>query len=392
MKEIAIIAAARTPIANFGGAFKDLTGADLGVIVVKEVIRRSGLKPADIDQVIFCKARQAGVGPNIARQILYRSGIPCEKIAYTVNMACASSIQSLILACYAIRNSDAEIIIAGGTESMSKVPYMLDRVRFDGYRLGHATLIDGMYKDGFLDPLSGLIMGQTAENLVEMYNISREEQDKFALLSNQRAIKAIKEGRFKDEIVPVEVPSKKGEPTIISIDEHPRETTLEKLAQLPPVFKENGTVTAGNSSAITDAAAAVLLSSLDKCKELGIEPMAIVGSWSVVGVEPHIMGIGPIPATRSLLKKSNKKLEDFQLMEFNEAFAAQYLAVEKELNLNREIVNVNGGAIALGHPIACTGARIITTLIYEMIKRDAKLGLASLCVSGGMGASIYFSR
>lgn len=392
MKEIAIIAAARTPIANFGGAFKELTGADLGVIVVKEVIRRAGLKPTDIDQVIFCKARQAGVGPNIARQILYRAGIPCEKIAYTVNMACASSIQSLILACYAIRNNDAEIIVAGGTESMSKVPYMLDRVRFDGYRLGHATLIDGMYKDGFLDPLSGLIMGQTAENLVEMYNISREEQDKFALLSNQRAIKATKEGKFKDEIVPVEIPSKKGEPTIVSIDEHPRETTLEKLAQLPPVFKENGTVTAGNSSAITDAAAAVLVTSLDKCKELGIEPMAIVGSWSVVGVEPHIMGIGPIPATRSLLKKSNKRLEDFQLMEFNEAFAAQYLAVEKELNLNREIVNVNGGAIALGHPIACTGARIITTLIYEMIKRDAKLGLASLCVSGGMGASIYFSR
>lgn len=372
---------------------KDVSAREMGELVVREVIKRAGIEPYMVDEVIFAKARQAGQGPNIARQISVGAGIPVEKPAYTVNQACLSSVQSLILAYKSIVLGDADIVVAGGTESMSRVPYMLDRARFDGYRLGHGTLIDGMYQDGFLDPLSGQLMGRTAENLVEMYNITREEQDAYALESHRRAVGAKKDGRFVEEIVPVPVRGKRGEVTLVKEDEHPREdASLDKMAKLPPVFKEGGTVTAGNSSAITDGAAALLVMSKERAKGLGIEPMAKVGPYTVVGVEPRIMGIGPVPATKKLLAKTGMKLSDFELIELNEAFAAQVLAVARELPFDFERTNVNGGAIALGHPIACTGARLVTTLLYEMKRRNLSTGLVTLCVSGGMGGSIVFFR
>lgn len=391
MRDVLIINAVRTPIGNFGGALKKLTALDLGVIVTKEVMKRAELKPEQIDEVIFANARPAGVGPNLARQISFFSDIPQEVPAFTINKACGSGIKALILAYQAIALGDAYIIIAGGSESMSNVPYLLDKARFDGYRLGHGVLVDAMYKDGYLCPLSNLVMGETAENLVDMYKISREEQDKYSLMSNHRAVAATKEGRMQAEIIPIEAPKDRKTTVMVAADEHPRQdTSLEKLASLKPVFRENGTVTAGNSSGITDGAAAAVVASAEAAKKLNLQPMARITSYAVAGVDPKIMGIGPVPATQKLLKKTGMKLEDFELLEFNEAFAAQVLAVDRELHLNRDILNVNGGAIALGHPTGCTGVRIVTTLLHEMQRRKVKKGLASLCVSGGLGLSMSF--
>lgn len=390
---VAILSAARTPIGNFGGVFLPLTAVELGVWAARAAIDRSGLEPSDVELTIMGIARQAGCGPNPARQVAYRCGVPVDRPAFTVNMACASSLQALISGVHAIQMGDARVVLVGGMESMSRVPYMLDRARFEGYRLGDGVLIDGNYRDGFLDPLSGLLMGQTAENLARRYRISREEQDAYALLSHRRAVWATQTGRFRDEIVPVSVPQRRGEPILVERDEHPRpDTSLEKLAQLPPVFQENGTVTAGNSSGITDGAAALLLTRADTAERLGRTPLAIVEAYTVVGVPPEIMGIGPVPAVRRLLEKTGLPLEAFELIECNEAFAAQVLAVERELQWNPDIVNVNGGAIALGHPIGATGARIVTTLLYEMQKRRARRGLATLCVSGGLGVAVSLVR
>ena len=391
MREVFILSAVRTPMGNFGGALKELTAVELGAAAVKESLKRAVVEPGMVEEVIFASARQAGTGPNIARQVSYNSGIPQETPGFTVNKACGSSLKALILAYQSIVLGDADCIVAGGTESMSNVPYLLDKARFGGYRLGDGVLIDAMYRDGYFCPLADMLMGRTAENLAEQYRISRREQDEYALLSHRRAVEATREGRLKQEMVPVEAPRGKKEVVVVERDEHPREdTSLEKLAKLKPVFKEGGTITAGNSSAITDAAASLVVASADFARRLKREPLARMVSYALVGVDPHIMGIGPVPATRKLLEKTNTTLEDYELFEYNEAFAAQMLAVEKELGLDRAKVNVNGGAIALGHPTGATGARIVTTLLHEMKRRGTKRGIASLCVSGGMGLAVSF--
>ena len=389
---VVLISPVRTPIGNFGGAFQRLSAVDLGVEAARATLERSGIARDRVDLTIIGIARQAGCGPNPARQVAHRVGIPHTSPAFTVNMACASSLLSIIEAARAIRLGDARVVLTGGMESMSRVPYMLDRARFEGYRLGHGTLIDGNYRDGFLDPLSNLLMGETAENLVDRYQIPRREQDEYALLSHRRAVAAIDGGLFQDEIEPVTVPpARKGEPMTVTTDEHPRrDTNMEKLGRLRPVFRENGTVTAGNSSGMTDGASAMIVASASACAELGLEPWAILEDYTVVGVEPEIMGIGPVPAVRGLLQRLGRTLDNYGTIECNEAFAAQVLAVERELQWDREKVNVHGGAIALGHPIGATGARIVTTLLHAMRRRGTELGLATLCVSGGLGVAMSF--
>jgi acetyl-CoA C-acetyltransferase len=391
VKEVVVASAVRTPIGNFGGIFSKLRAVDLGIIVTKESMRRANIEPYMVDEVIFGNARPAGNGPNIARQILVRSGIPVEKPAFTINKACASGIKTVALGAQAILLEDAEVVIAGGTESMSTVPYLLDRARW-GYRLGGGELIDSMYRDGYLCPLAEMVMGETVELLAQKYNISREEQDIYAFESHKKAVDAINNECFKEEIIPVEVKKKK-EIKIVTRDEHPREdTNIEKLSKLPPVFRKDGTITAGNSSAITDAASAVVLMTVEKAKELGISPLAKIGAFVSVGVDPKEMGLGPVPAVNRLLNKVDMKIEDIDVIELNEAFAAQVLAVERELKYDRSKRNINGGAIALGHPTAATGTRIITTLLYTMKRLNAKFGLATLCVSGGLGMAMLFER
>ena len=392
MERVAIVAAVRTPIGRFLGAFADLTAADLGVFATKTAIERAHITPEDIDELIYGNARQAGGGPNPARQILIKSGIPKERPAFTVNQACGSGIQSILLAADRIRAGKSRFVLAGGTESMSRVPHLLDRAR-TGYRLGNAQLVDGMYRDGFLDPICGMLMGETAEKLADIHKITREEQDQLALESQKKAGAAIQAKRFCDEIAPVTVKDRKGQERQVVADEHPRpETTLEEIAKLPPVFREGGTVHAGNSSGITDGATSLVLAAESVARERKLDVLAYVGESEVVGVDPSIMGIGPVPATRGLLQKTNRKLEDFDLIELNEAFAAQVIACERELRFDRARLNVNGGAIALGHPIGCTGARIVTTLIHEMKKRDVRSGLATLCVSGGLGIALELNQ
>lgn len=392
MRSAVITHALRTPIGRFMGVFSSLKARDLGIAVTKGLIEKSGISPDQVDEFIFGNARQAGSGPNIARQIAIFSGIPDKVPAYTVNKACASGLKSIILAAQAIWLNEAEIIIAGGTESMTNVPFMVDGLRH-GVKLGDIKFDDGMYRDGFLCPMAGQVMGRTAENLVEKYSISRLEQDEYAAMSQQKCQRARNEGRFSDEIVPVTVKGRRGEETVISQDEHPRDNvTVEKLSKLSPVFKEGGSVHAGNSSGITDGASALLIMSAEKARRMGYKPMAEIGSYSVAGVDPGIMGIGPVPAIKELLKKTGMKLEDFDLIELNEAFAAQILACHRELSLPMDRVNVNGGAIALGHPIGATGARIVTTLLHEMTKRGAENGMAALCVSGGLGMAVHFKR
>jgi acetyl-CoA C-acetyltransferase len=388
MERVAILAAVRTPIGRFLGAFADLSAADLGVAATRAALERAHVDGGDIDELIYGCARQAGGGPNVARQVLVRSGIPQERPAFTVNQACGSGLQAIILAAEHIRAGKSRMALAGGTESMSRVPYLLDRAR-TGYRLGNAAVVDGMYRDGFLDPICGLLMGETAEKLADIYKIGRAEQDAYALESQRRAGAAVKERRFDGEIAPVTVKDRKGQERAVTADEHPRgDTTLEDLAKLTPVFREGGTVHAGNSSGITDGASSLVLAAESTARERGLKALAWVGESEVVGVDPSIMGIGPVPATRRLLERTKRSLGDFDLIELIEAFAAQVLACDRELHMDRSRLNVNGGAIALGHPIGCTGARIVTTLTHEMKRRGSARGLATLCVSGGLGIAL----
>ena len=381
----------RTPIGRFGGALKDLTAADLGVTVAKESLRRANLRPDQIDDSIWGCARQAGGGPNVARQITFRAGAPETVPAFTVNQACGSGLRAIILAAEKVMLGRANIVLAGGTESMSRVPYFAEGARW-GARLGHVDLTDGMYRDGFNDPLSGMVMGETAEELAKRYEIARDEQDEYALRSQQRAAAAIAGGKFDQEIVPLQLKTRKGEVTFAR-DEHPRaNTTTDDLKRLSPVFSQDGTITAGNSSGITDGAAAVLVMTEDALKNSAAEPLARIVDYEIVGVPPEIMGIGPVPATSALLERQKLSLSGVDLVELNEAFAAQVIACDRELQFDPERLNVNGGAIALGHPIGCTGVRITTTLLYEMQKRNAKRGLATLCISGGMGISLLLER
>ena len=394
MKEIYLVGAVRTPIGRFGGALASVTAAELGATAAKESLRRAGLSPDAIQEVIWGAARQAGTGPNLARQIGYRAGAPETVPAFTVNQACGSGLKAIILAAQEIMLGRARAVLAGGVENMSRVPYFAEGARW-GTKMGNVELVDGMYRDGFLDPLSGLIMGETAENLARQYEITRDEQDAFALRSQQRAAAAINSGRFDAELTPVETKGRRGEPVMFTRDEHPRaDTSLESLKKLPPVFdKKTGTVTAGNSSGITDGAAAVVVMGEEALAATnGVEPLARIVDYEITGVAPEIMGIGPVPAVRSLLARQKLSLADIDLVELNEAFAAQVIACDRELGFDAERLNVNGGAIALGHPIGCTGVRITTTLLHEMQKRNARRGLSTLCVSGGLGLALLVER
>jgi len=382
-----ILSAVRTPIGKFGGSLASLTAVDMGVAAAKAALERAGVQPQQVDETIFGNARQAGGGPNPARQISVRSGVPQEIPAYTVNQACASGMKSIALAYEEIAAGNLDCVLAGGTESMSRLPYYLDGARW-GYRLGNQELVDGMYRDGFFCPLSKMVMGETAEVLAEQNSISRAEQDQFALCSQTRAARAIASCRFETEIVPITIESKKG-PQLFTKDEHPfASATLEKMAALPPIFSKTGTITAANSSGITDGAAAVIVASENFVKKNNLKPLARILAVTSAGVDPRVMGIGPVPAIRKMEQKHQLPLVDFDLVELNEAFAAQVLACDRELHFDRDKLNVNGGAIALGHPIGCTGTRITVTLLHEMLKRRAKRGLATLCVSGGMGMAL----
>jgi acetyl-CoA C-acetyltransferase len=382
-----ILSAVRTPIGKFGGSLASQTAADMGVVAAKAAIERAGVRPDQIEETIFGNARQAGGGPNPARQISVRSGVPQEVPAFTVNKACASGMKSIALGYQAILLGESSCVLAGGTESMSRLPYYLDGARW-GYRLGNQELVDGMYRDGFFCPLAKMVMGETAEVLAEQYKIARDEQDEFALMSQTRAARAIAAGRFENEIAPVTIEGKKGT-TTVARDEHPfPDASLEKLAKLPPVFSKTGTISAGNSSGITDGAAAVVIASEHFVKQNNLKPLARIVAVSSAGVDPRTMGIGPVPALQKLADKHNLRLHEFGLVELNEAFAAQVLACDRVQNFNRDRLNVNGGAIALGHPIGCTGTRITVTLLHEMLKRNTKKGVATLCVSGGMGMAL----
>lgn len=387
MQPVYILSAVRTPIGKFGGSLASLTAVDMGVVAAGTAMERAAIAASQVEETIFGNARQAGGGPNPARQISIRSGVPQEVPAYTVNKACASGLKSIALGFQEIATGNLECVLAGGTESMSRLPYYLDGARW-GYRLGNQELVDGMYRDGFFCPMAKMVMGETAEVLAEQYKITREEQDQFALCSQTRAAAAIAGGRFANEIVPLVIESKKGSQSF-SADEHPfAGASLEKLAKLAPVFSPDGSITAGNSSGITDGAAAVVLGSEAFVKLHNLKPLARIAAVTSAGVDPRVMGIGPVPALRKMEKKHGLRLSDFDLVELNEAFAAQVLACDHELHFDRATLNVNGGAIALGHPIGATGTRITVTLLHEMLRRKAKRGLATLCVSGGMGMAL----
>jgi acetyl-CoA C-acetyltransferase len=391
-RAVVVTHALRTPIGKYLGAFVDLSAADLGVSVVKDLLARAGVDPERVDELVFGNARQAGGGPNVARQIAFRAGIPERVCGWTVNMACGSGLKSIQLAAESIQLGRNDIVVAGGVESMSGLPFFLPKMR-TGYRLGHADVVDAMYKDGFGCPIANMLMGETADKLALDMQIPRAEQDRFAFDSQRKAAAAIEAKRFDEEISPVTVRGKKGD-VVVSLDEHVRaDTTLESLAKLPPVFsKSTGTVTAGNASGITDGAAALLVMAEDTARELGLEPLAWIGESTQAGVDPRIMGIGPVPALEKLYEKNGLKPADYGLIELNEAFAAQVLACHRRLPLPMDRVNVNGGSIALGHPIGATGARIVATLLSEMKRRKAEHGLATLCISGGMGIATAFHR
>ncbi len=386
LQAVYILSAVRTPIGRFGGSLASLSAADMGVFAAKAAIERAGIQPNQVEETIFGNARQAGGGPNPARQISIRSGVSQEVPAFTVNKACASGMKSIALAYQAILLGDSSCILAGGTESMSRLPYYLE-ARW-GFRLGNQELVDGMYRDGFFCPIAKMVMGETAEVLAQRYKISREEQDEYALLSQTRAARAIAAGRFNNETAVLTIEGKKGT-TVFSRGEHPfADASMEKLGKLPPVFSKEGTITAGNSSGITDGAAAVIVASEHFVKKNNLKPLARIAAVTSAGVDPRTMGIGPVPALNKLDEKHGLKLQDFGLIELNEAFAAQVLACDRELNFNREKLNVNGGSIAIGHPIGCTGTRITVTLLHEMLKRNTKRGVATLCVSGGLGMAL----
>lgn len=391
-KEVVIVSAARTPIGSFNGSLAGMSAVEIGVIAAKEAIRRAGITPDQIDEVVAGNVLGAGLGQNVIRQVAVNAGIPVEKPAFSINIVCGSGLRSVSLAAQMIKAGDADVVLCGGTESMTNAPYLLPNAR-NGYRMGDGQIVDSMIKDGLTEAFSHVHMGITAENIAERWNITREEQDQFALVSQQRCEAAQKAGRFRDEIVPVEIPQKKGDPKIFDTDEFPRAgTTLEALAKLRPAFKKDGTVTAGNASGINDGAAFLVVMSKDKADALGIKPLARIKAYGTAGLDPQIMGYGPVYATEKALKMAGMKVEDLELIEANEAFASQSIAVVRDLKLNPEIVNVNGGAIALGHPIGASGARILTSLIYEMRRRNVKNGLATLCIGGGQGTAIIIEN
>jgi acetyl-CoA C-acetyltransferase len=393
MEHAVILEGARTPIGRFLGSFAEVPAVELGVLAAREAMRRSGVEPDQIDQAILGHARQAGNGPNTGRQVSVRAGVPVEVSAYNVNIACGSGMKAVQLGAQQIALGDSEVVLAGGMENMTRVPFLLDRMR-TGYRMGDAKVYDAMYRDGLLDPLCGLLMGETAENLVDRYDLSRTEQDEFALESQQKA--AAGAAARAVEMFAVEAPTGRGtgKGTVnVTDDEHPRpDTTLERLAELEPVFREGGSVTAGNSSGITDGAAAMVLMSASRAEAEGRQPLARIIGMSWAGVPPEIMGIGPVPATRKVLDRTGLSLADIDLIEINEAFAAQVLACERELKFDRDRMNVHGGGISLGHPIGMSGARIILSLAYAMRSRGAALGLATLCISGGQGLAVVLER
>ena len=392
MREVVIVSAVRTAIGAYGGNFKDVSAVQLGTVVAKEALKRAKVDPAIVDEVIFGNVLQAGLGQNVARQVSVHAGIPVEVPSFTVNKVCGSGLKTVALAAQAIMAGEADIILAGGTENMSQAPYLLKTARW-GQRMGDGTIEDYMVKDGLWDIFNDTHMGVTAENIAEKYSFTREDQDNLSVVSQNRAEEAIKNGRFKDEIVAVEVPQRRKDPIIVDTDEFPRfGTTIEALGKLRPAFKKDGTVTAGSASGINDGAAAFIIMSKEKAEELGLTPLATIASYASAGVDPSIMGTGPIPATKKALAKINMTVQDLDLVEANEAFASQALSVINELNLDTEITNVNGGAIALGHPIGASGARILVTLLHEMAKRDAKNGLATLCIGGGQGIAMVVKR
>ncbi|MGX7349918.1 acetyl-CoA C-acetyltransferase [Dolosicoccus paucivorans] len=392
-KDVVIVGAYRTAIGNFGGAFKDVSAVDLGTTVIQALLNKTKVSPQQVDEVIMGNVLHAGLGQNVARQMAVHAGIPVEKTALTIDMLCGSGLKAIQLATQSILLGDSDIIIAGGSENMSQAAYVMPQHRF-GQRMGNGQIIDTMIHDGLTDAFSGVHMGVTAENIAQKYNLSRKEQDEFALNSQQKAAQAIAEGKFKDEIVPVEVKDRRGNITVVDTDEYPRpNVTLDALSSLRPAFKKDqGTVTAGNASGINDGAAAVMLMSRTKAQELNLPILATVVSYASCGVDPQLMGTGPIPATQKALQKAQLTIEDMDLIEGNEAFAAQSLSVIKELNIDPDKINVNGGAIALGHPIGASGARILVTLIHEMSKRDVKYGLATLCIGGGQGISLIIEQ
>jgi len=391
-REVVLVGACRTPIGTFGGTLKDVPSAELGAIVMAEALKRAGVSGDQLDEVIFGCVLQGGLGQNITRQCMIRAGIPETVTCFTINKVCGSGLRAVSLAAQLIKAGDADIILAGGVENMSAAPFALDKARY-GYRMGNNTLIDLMIKDGLWEAFNNYHMGVTAENVNEQWGITREEQDEFGYRSQMLAAAAIESGRFKDEIVPVVIKGKKGD-IVFDTDEHPRKTTLEAMAKLKPAFKKDGSVTAGNASGINDAAAAVVVMAKEKAEQLGIKPMAKVVSYASGGVDPKIMGVGPVPATKKALEKAGLTIDDIDLIEANEAFAAQSIAVAREMGWDKQMdkVNVNGGAIALGHPIGASGCRILVTLLYEMQKRNAKRGLATLCIGGGMGTSLIVER
>ena len=392
MTEVVIVAAVRTPIGSFGGSLKDISTVDLGSLVIKNAIERAGLEPEQVDEVIMGNVLGAGLGQNVARQMSVHAGVPVTVPAFTINKVCGSGLKAVQLAVQAVLCGDAEVVVAGGAENMSQAPYILPNQRW-GSRMGNATVVDTMLRDGLTDGFEDYHMGITAENVAEQYGITREDQDSFALQSQKRAVAAVEAGRFKEEIVPVEIPQRRGEPLVFDTDEFPRkDVSLEGLSKLRPAFQKDGSVTAGNSSGINDGAAAVVVMSAEKAKELGIPVLATIKSYASAGLDPKVMGCGPIYASRRALEKAGLTVADLDLVESNEAFAAQACAVAKELNLDLEKVNVNGGAISLGHPIGASGCRILVTLLHEMQKRDAKRGLATLCIGGGMGTALIVER
>lgn len=392
MREVVIVSAVRTPIGSFGGSLKDVSAVNLGAVAAKEALVRANVKPEMIDEVIFGNVLQAGIGQNLARQVSIAIGVPIEVPSMTINKVCGSGLKTVQLAAQAIMCGEADVVLAGGAENMSQAPYIVPKARW-GLRMGDGAIVDTMVADGLTDIFNNYHMGITAENIAEQWNITRQEQDEFAVRSQNRAEAAIKSGRFKDEIVPVLIPQRKGDPIVVDTDEYPKfGASIENMAKLKPAFKKDGTVTAGTSSGINDGAAAILVMSKEKADELGIKPLATIVSFASAGVDPSIMGYGPVPSSKKALAKANMTIDDIDLIEANEAFAAQSLSVVKDLGLDPEKTNVNGGAIALGHPIGCSGTRILVTLIHELVKRDAHTGLATLCIGGGQGTTLIVKR
>lgn len=392
MREVVIASAVRTAIGTFGGSLKDIPAVDLGALVIKEAVNIAGIKPELVNEVVMGNVIQAGLGQNVARQSAVKAGLPIEIPAMTINMVCGSGLRSVALAAQMIKAGDCDVVVAGGMENMSRAPYALETTRW-GQRMGDGKIVDTMIKDALSDAFNNYHMGVTAENIVKEWGLTREELDEFSLNSQLKAEKAIKEGKFKDEIVPVMVPQRKGEPKVFDTDEGPRfGSTIEGLARLKPCFIKDGKVTAGNSSGINDGAAAFVVMSAEKAEELGVTPLATIVSYGHKGLDPAIMGYGPFHATKAVMQSANLTVEDMDLIEANEAFAAQSIAVAKDLHFDMSKVNVNGGAVALGHPVGASGARILVTLLHEMQRRDAKKGLATLCIGGGMGTAMIVER